>query len=152
MALTRLPHTDVLELSVPVTTILTEGLEVPLPEEVAIGRGAIEGTVVSKGFPLIGVTVAMCAHPKRGKDSTPCDGALFRRVVATDDEGNFRMDGVPVGAYRLSVRHAGRWIIGDAVVGRDMRHGQVKDAGVLVVTESEMLQVQRAPVSPAEDP
>ena len=73
-------------------------------------KGVISGRVVTDdGAGLPGITVSLAA---------PGKGQLTRRTTSTDEEGNFRFDELPRGAYSLST-FRGRAYVPAPVVGND---------------------------------
>lgn len=76
----------------------------------------ITGRVVAQGKPLANADVELCSeisnNSRRNVSDTPCGNNFYTQRVKTDDQGNFKFENVPVGAYGTAVRDdAGRWYV-----------------------------------------
>lgn len=84
-----------------------------LPELTAAVRGTVTGKVVSKGKPVAGAAIEMCASPVglSFTDDTPCGGAPVVYTGVTRADGTFEIADVAVGSYGFAVRPKRTWFV-----------------------------------------
>lgn len=112
-----------------------------LPALTTAIRGTVTGKVLSKGKPIAGAAIEMCASPLglSYTAKTPCGGAPDAYTGVTKTDGTFEIAGVAVGSYGFAVRPKRTWFvtIGTEECCTALEAGGTFDIGSLKLDEAE---------------
>ncbi|WAS92397.1 hypothetical protein [Nannocystis punicea] len=125
------PSGSVPELSGEVVGVAVAGAgPAVLPATGPVQTGGLKGKLLRGGGPVVGVEVELCPSPKLMFTKTPCADSSVKFAGKTDDQGEWKFDAVPLGAYGIALKSEGKWrITMGSDLGIEMRRGEVFDVG-----------------------
>lgn len=101
-----------------------------LPTGGPLQTGGLTGKVLKGGQPVAKADVELCPSPAMLFSKSPCAESSVRFAGKTDDQGVWKFDGVPLGAYGIAIRTAGKWkITMGSNMGSEMKPDEVYDVG-----------------------
>jgi len=117
-----------------ISNLIVRGEGPPLPEAGEIKKGGLSGQIIEGDEGVAKVKVELCESPDMLYSRTPCTGAPTHLEGTTDEDGRFRFDDVPLGAYGLAVKDGNKWKISlGAALGTQMKEGEVYDIGQMSI-------------------
>jgi hypothetical protein len=125
---------SVLELAGQVEHIVPIGAGPELPAVGPVKTGGLRGRVFVDGKALAGASLELCPSPDMMFETSPCGDAAVRFAGTTDAEGEFVLEGVPIGAYGIAVEVGDKWqLTMSSNFGAKMKAGEIHDVGTINV-------------------
>lgn len=105
-----------------------------LPTGGPIKTGGLTGKVLRGGSPVANASIELCPSPGMLFTKTPCSDSAVKFAGKTDEQGVWRFEGVPLGAYGIAIKTEGKWkITMGSDLGVEMKEGQVYDVGSIAL-------------------
>ncbi len=105
-----------------------------LPTGGPLKTGGLKGKVLKGGKPVAKADVELCPSPAMLFSKSPCAESSVRFAGKTDEQGEWKFDAVPLGAYGIAIRTAGKWkITMGSNLGTEMKADETYDVGSITL-------------------